>query len=299
MASEGEQLSRVQLSSVETKCGQFLLGPKDYSKQYSHLYTLRSQQMRPRLGDLVREKWGAITLAARIIDTEAGGQGEEIALIGVLYKEMSQRASVLDEFKESGGISTTGIVDRSKDNFCSPNDTLVLEDESGRISVGGFMSARAHEFVTGVMVALRGTVDAEQGVFLAREALFCGQSGSNPEVRLPLSEGPVSPSPEGTYILLASGLSIGGGNAKAAVMTQLLMDFLCGRLGSATEHVLASRVARLVICGNRCVRAFPYSFALLFRSSLCPILSSAPFYLSHFLSRSIFSPPPLPPHPAA
>lgn len=262
MAADGEQLSRVQLSSVEGKYGQFLLGQKDYSKQYSHLYTLRSQQMRPGLAELVKKKWGEIRLADRIIDTEAGGQGEEIALIGVLYKEMSQRASVLDEFKESGGISTTGIVDRSKDNFCSPNDTLVLEDESGRISVGGCLSERAQEFVTGVMVALRGTVDAEQGIFITQEVLCYGQSGTHPEARVPLSEGPVSPSAEGTYILLTSGLSIGGGNAKAAVLTQLLMDFLCGRLGGATEHVLASRVARLVICGNRCVFSFLSSSSL-------------------------------------
>lgn len=259
MAELVEQLNRVELSSLERdRHSRFVLNQKDYSKQYSHLYTLRNQQMRPALLDMIKEKWGDIQIAAKIIDTEANaalvgaGKSQETALVGVLYKEMSLRASVLDEFKESGGISSTGIVDRGKDNFCSANDALVLEDESGRITIGGTLVDRAAEFVTGIVVAVKGTVDADQGIFVVSDLLTYGQRGTNAiGIARPTSEGAVPPKPTATYIMLASGLAIGGGNAKAAMFAQLLVDFLCGRIGGRAEHVLASRIARLVICGNR------------------------------------------------
>ena len=80
---------------------------KDFSKQYSNLYVARMKAMKPGLVELAKREWKNVQLAQKIIDTEDNLQEmrDEVALVGVLYKEMGLRSSVLDEFKESGGIS--------------------------------------------------------------------------------------------------------------------------------------------------------------------------------------------------
>jgi hypothetical protein len=51
-------------------------------------------------------------------------------------------------------------------------DQLILEDESGRVSLGGSLSP--HRLVTGVTMAVRGSVSVEDlGVFQVKDSLFC------------------------------------------------------------------------------------------------------------------------------
>ena len=114
-------LARVELKDVKQEHSRFLINQKDFSKQYSHIYDHRSKQMREGLSDLVKRQWGAeFPIAAKIIDTESIAdeyKNAEVALVGILYKEMGLRASVLDEFKEHGGISQ-GITEKI-DNYMS------------------------------------------------------------------------------------------------------------------------------------------------------------------------------------
>lgn len=119
-------LNRSEIKAIPSY-ERFLLDKKDFSKQYSHLYVQRSTEMRAGLVELVKREWGeSFPLAAKIIDTEVNLEElkQEIALIGILYKEMSQRASVLDEFKEHGGIS--GGATESVENYVSQVRGLVL-----------------------------------------------------------------------------------------------------------------------------------------------------------------------------
>jgi len=84
----------------------------DYTKQYSHIYTERTMQMKKVLSKLAQEKWPDIPLADRVIDTEGSSKtSHDWAIVGVLYKEMKMRGSVLDEFKGAGTglISATGM----------------------------------------------------------------------------------------------------------------------------------------------------------------------------------------------
>lgn len=131
---------------------------------------------------------------------------------------------------------------------------LILEDESGRVAIDGELASRVNQLVTGIMVALRGSM-GNDGKFHASEMLTLGLSGTNP-VKLSRAPSPAaakaaaSPDPQGKFVMLVSGLSVGGGNAKASLQLQLLMDFLSGRVGSANDAALASRIARVVVCGN-------------------------------------------------
>ena len=53
------------------------------------------------------------------------------------------------------------------------NDSLVLEDESGRIALGGVrLGPHVGKLVTGVVVAVRGTVD-DNGVLDVSVLLLC------------------------------------------------------------------------------------------------------------------------------
>ena len=129
---------------------------------------------------------------------------------------------------------------------------MILEDESGRVSLDGEIVAQLGQLVTGIMVAVRGSL-SNDGKFHVSELLSLGLAGQNP-VKPPRpsssARAMVVPNPQSKFVMLVSGLGIGGGNARATLQTQLLVDFLCGRLGGANDAALASRVGRVIVCGN-------------------------------------------------
>jgi DNA polymerase delta subunit 2 len=51
-------------------------------------------------------------------------------IVGTLYKSMKLKPSVLDQFKDSAGISAPV---EPLSNYTDDEDTMVLEDESGRV----------------------------------------------------------------------------------------------------------------------------------------------------------------------
>jgi hypothetical protein len=70
------------------------------------------------LSDVARKTWGTdIPIVNQLIDTESGETMKECVLIGVIYKEMELKPSVLDEFKDANGIAIT--VAPVATNFCS------------------------------------------------------------------------------------------------------------------------------------------------------------------------------------
>ena len=58
----------------------------------------------------------------------------------------------------------------------------------------------------------------------------------------------------GSFVLLVSGLSIGLPDAQP-LWSQLLVEFLAGHLGSEQDMYAASRIARVVVCGNSVAQA--------------------------------------------
>jgi hypothetical protein len=149
----------------------FFIHKKDYTQQFSHVYNLRLNQMKPNLKIEVNNKWGDLKILEKIIDSENDNEAtDEYVLIGTIFKQMYQRNSVLDEFKESmNGLNSVAL---GVTNFSSPvsclfssfsflffqqDDSLVLEDDSGRINLLGITPEQISSmFVTGVVVALKG-----------------------------------------------------------------------------------------------------------------------------------------------
>ena len=67
---------------------------------------------------VAKKTWGeSIPIVDQLIDTETDDSKRESVLIGVIYKEMDLKPSVLDEFKDANGIAIT--VAPVATNFCS------------------------------------------------------------------------------------------------------------------------------------------------------------------------------------
>jgi DNA polymerase delta subunit OB-fold domain len=81
--------------------------------------------------------------------TKILGVGEDttVAVIGTLYKDMSLKPSILDEYSKDPGVrAALGAAD-----LCSDGDGLVLEDEGARMALRGSSAGvlEPHAFVTG------------------------------------------------------------------------------------------------------------------------------------------------------
>ena len=165
------------------------------------------------------------------------------------------------------------------------NDSLVLEDESGRIALGGVkLGPHVGKLVTGVVLAVRGTVD-DNGVLDVSVLMLCWSMSLLPLLEFlecvcvslnnyhslqvidwvfshtlhdhlpstPVTAGPV-PTATSKYLLLVSGLQVGNPGASNAVnassasselSAQLLVDFVSGRLGGQQADIdIASKIVR-------------------------------------------------------
>ena len=180
--------------------------------------------------------------------------------------------------------------------FFRQNDQLVLEDESGRVSLSGEISAA--DLVTGVTIAVRGRVSNDDlGVFQVKGCLFCHpilspNSELTPPVRDVMSF--ASEEKEAKYLCLVSGLRIGAecgkDKAPSSIAARLLFSFLAGRLGSANSREVARRVVRTVIAGDSIAEGpsrekikdnkyFPNTLSSKCRSSI---------FLSYFQKQDVF-----------
>eukprot|EP01035_Chromulina_nebulosa_P038783 gene38783-52386_t len=197
---------------------------KAYALQYNVIYRKRLAQISPMLRYQVYRAWGVETkILDRIIDAENADSDAsmEYVLIGTLFKDMSLRGSILDEFRESNGLSAG--VQSMHNNLSSTTDSLVLEDGSGRVSLGIGAALVVGEIVTGVTVtysalcyenvAVRGRVSSEEGslgIFQVSAVLCCRPTSNLAPSRQLSPPLPVNlTSPKSRYLCLVSGLRLG------------------------------------------------------------------------------------------
>lgn len=134
------------------------------------------------------------------------GDLPECVLIGTLCKQMPKRPSVLDEYKDATLFQPSKAIDNfviSSEVFffhskyfllsilatnpdfirvCIVNfqdDTLILEDETGRISLSGDIVRLVGSLVTGVVIAVKGK-EKTLGDFQVSSWIFCGGSSLHP-----------------------------------------------------------------------------------------------------------------------
>ncbi|XP_021282299.1 DNA polymerase delta small subunit isoform X1 [Herrania umbratica] len=199
-------------------------------QQYSQIYFARLHMMRTLLYSLA-PNWKSHLPVCTVLGLE---EGKECIIVGTLYKHMKLKPCILDEYSKER--STAPLV--KPHNFMHQDDYLVLEDESGRVKLGGTMLSPS-VYVTGVVIALHGK-ETTAGDFFVEDVL---EAGLPPQIERPLQ------SREDKYVVFVSGLSVGSG-ASNPLQFQLLVDHITGHLGDEEEQGLAADIVHLVIAGN-------------------------------------------------
>lgn len=116
------------------------------NRQYFNIYQDRLKQLRPLI-----EKQIDGPVCSNLNKME---HDTKCTIVGVLYKNLSSRQNILDDYKEIGAESQ-----QFEELAHSEKDTLFLEDETGRIELVGLPN---HEFVTGIVIAVTGVPKAYQ-----------------------------------------------------------------------------------------------------------------------------------------
>ncbi|MBA0572205.1 hypothetical protein Golob_002562 [Gossypium lobatum] len=147
---------------------------------------------------------------------------------------MKLKPCILDEYSKERSVAPL----IKPHNFMHQDDYLVLEDESGRVKLGGTKLSPS-VYVTGVVVALHGK-ETSAGAFFVEDVL---EAGLPPQIKRPLK------SREDKYVVFVSGLSIGRSSSNP-LQFQLLVDHITGHLGDEEEQGLAAEIVHLVIVGN-------------------------------------------------
>lgn len=209
----------------------FKLQKRDYDRQFSQLYFYRLAQLRPRVIEAAKQTWPGVEYV-RVLDVP---EEQEVFIVGTLFKEMSLKPSILDEYTKDVAPHVGGTT------FTDASDVAVLEDEGGRVSlVGEKFDVGRH--VTGVIIAVKGKV-LESGDFEVSDTCFAGLA----------PQGPLEGSGQSDrYVALVSGFSMGGDTMSSNNMLkiQMMLDYCSGILGTKPEQTMASHIVRVIFAGG-------------------------------------------------
>jgi DNA polymerase delta subunit 2 len=162
------------------------------------------------------------------------------------------KPNILDEINNDPTASAVNPpVDGLKaGQFVSASDHVVLEDESGRVTLKleAERVPKVQHLVTGAVMAFLGTL-TEDGIF---DAMDCCCPGLPPQsqIRLP-DNGKGSADP---LLLLVSGLSLGDPNSDP-LAADMLVDYITGNLGGSADHAEAACIAQVIVAGASCYNA--------------------------------------------
>uniref|UniRef100_A0A7S3QFL3 DNA polymerase alpha/delta/epsilon subunit B domain-containing protein n=1 Tax=Chaetoceros debilis TaxID=122233 RepID=A0A7S3QFL3_9STRA len=191
------------------------------------------------------------TPARPAMDTAYHSSYEGISYLGAPYDDINGDGDKdEDEKKETK---------EALSHYCSAGDTIVLEDESGRVELdltsemdGGY------NLVTGVVVAIEGTVQAD-GLMVVSAVYFpttppqaSDEVGAeaDADVDMDVDDEGEGEGEDDVNIMFLSGLDCGGTDATLSLKRELLVDFLTGHFSPGQ----GSNIARVIIAGGGCTK---------------------------------------------
>jgi DNA polymerase delta subunit 2 len=190
-------------------------------------------ETRPLLESTVKKNWGDVSIL-KLMDIIPGVQ---CCVLGTLFKVMPLKPSILKEISEEHGLNPLPL----RKKFTSEDDSLVLEDESQRITLTGAIPTSIS--VTGTVIAVIGQ-ELSSGKFDVEKYTYCGiPPQTSISVDSCLEQG------EDRYVLLVSGLGIGS-TSRDPLALQLLVDTVIGHLGGPQDRDLCSKIGRVIVAGN-------------------------------------------------
>uniref|UniRef100_A0A7N0V3T3 DNA polymerase delta small subunit n=3 Tax=Kalanchoe fedtschenkoi TaxID=63787 RepID=A0A7N0V3T3_KALFE len=200
-------------------------------QQYSQIYFARLHLMRSIIYSLI-PNWKSHIPVCTVLELE---KDKECIVVGTVYKHMKLKPCILDEYSKDR--TTAPLVKHQ--NFMHPDDYLVLEDESGRVKLGGKVMLPS-VYVTGVVVAMHGK-ETSAGEFLVLDVMEAG---------LPRQiDQSIKSRGEDKYVIFVSGVSVGSSKSDP-LQFQLLVDHITGCLGDEQEQRYAADIVHVVIAGN-------------------------------------------------
>lgn len=221
---------------VDDKSSRFLVKDRSFGRQYAHLYAERLWTARPRVKEAATAKWGADVPVCKLHELESDSR---CIVIGTLFKHMELKPNILKEISEEHNLMPQPV--RAK--YTDESDKLILEDELQRILLVGELSCLA--VVTGVIVAVLGQEpEDDRGKFHVEDYCFQHLPDQVPRPKLI----------EERYVVLVSGLELGGGEERLFSL-QMLVDLLSGQLGDGSQQQASARIVRVIIAGNSLSRS--------------------------------------------
>lgn len=214
----------------------FVITSNNYADQYAPLYSARFRALKPILLERVKKEWnedGEYEVLDKLLDINNGER--PCIIVGTLFKDMPLVSRLLAEFNEE----SIRVEVAALPNYVSKDDTLILEDESGRTTLVGSLIG-LNSVITGLVVAVKGR-STKGGEFEVQQICFPGLPPQPSITR--------KPSSEPHYVALVSGLNIGMTNEDPLAL-QMLVDYLTGNLGSESEQNFVANIVRLIVVGN-------------------------------------------------
>ena len=207
-------LTRATATVDDAGAGPFRVEPEGLTGQFANLYFTRLGMLSPVAREAAASAWGGPPTWVKALDAPANG--ETVAVVGTLFAELSNKPDIdkgLEVAEAAHGGAYVGG-EEGTDSYC-------LEDESGRLQLGGvdkLVSSRGLRLVTGAVIAVRGVVD-QDGVLTVGDVVFPGAPPAAPSAASAAAEdvaaGTHAPAPHDKHLALVSGLRVGQGDEVA------------------------------------------------------------------------------------
>ncbi|KDQ59486.1 hypothetical protein JAAARDRAFT_174842 [Jaapia argillacea MUCL 33604] len=224
---------------------------KSYKHQYANIYFVRLRLLRGVVEERARARWanvqGSPVLVPRVLDVI---KTKLCWIVGTVYMDMPLKPNVLEDIARDRSLPAPAPPSK----IYSQEDTVMLEDESGRLVLIGEKVQKAR-LVTGVIIAALG-VETSSGEF---EVVDICEAGLAPQPWLVdevvgEAEDGMDVDGEGgdvgdEWIALTSGLNVGEAS-EADAQIQMLVEYLTGEAGGLEDQASSSRISRLIIAGN-------------------------------------------------
>lgn len=230
--------ARAESTFADHGTAEFLV-PTDsaFDQQYANMYFCRLMELRKSVEAAATQRWGAEVLQQRVkmLDAEPGVPS---LIVGTIYREMQRKPNIMKEMNRDAldSVMAPEEAATTNDKYCGEGDTMLIEDESGRIALqlSAAVAAEAPALVTGIVIGVTGTLN-EHGEFHADGLVM---PGLGPQA--PLATAGAGSTRDARYVALVSGLRVGH-DAAEMLPLQLLAEHLTGQLGCDEDVRLRAR----------------------------------------------------------
>jgi DNA polymerase delta subunit 2 len=140
---------------------------RDFGRQYFHVYGHRLTAMRDRVRDEAVRQFGVA--ADRVLPLagldRVANDGQDVVIIGTLFKNQSLKPNILKELSEEHGL----LPQPKNAKYICDDDDLILEDDSQRIKLVG--AADKKNLATGIVGGFLGR-EIQSGKFEVKDMVF-------------------------------------------------------------------------------------------------------------------------------